>query len=261
MSRFYSFGVRGAGLADTQTYRVISDLHTELWPENFYRATKTVDRLLPPMEDDKTTILLLAGDIGSHRRRNVYKAVVDHLCDRFNAVADIPGNHFWFGGADWEACAPPTTRANYAFGHTVSDFDIVGATLWTDFRRGNPDIERRCVSVMNDFEQVSGLTPELVKARHAEQFRFLMDEVWPGSVVMTHFAPSIRSIPEAERDDDAAGYYATDLEDFIRERQPALWVHGHIHDQSDYEIGETRIVCNPAGYDGRGHKPTLKIKL
>ena len=25
-------------------------------------------------------------------------------------------------------------------------------------------------------------------------------------------------------------------------------VHGHIHSQQDYMIGDTRVVCNPRGY-------------
>jgi hypothetical protein len=28
----------------------------------------------------------------------------------------------------------------------------------------------------------------------------------------------------------------------------ALWVHGHVHNQRDYHIGATRVVCNPRGY-------------
>ena len=27
-----------------------------------------------------------------------------------------------------------------------------------------------------------------------------------------------------------------------------LWVHGHTHDEFDYKIGITRVVCNPRGY-------------
>jgi Icc-related predicted phosphoesterase len=38
-----------------------------------------------------------------------------------------------------------------------------------------------------------------------------------------------------------------------------LWVHGHIHDRSAYTIGATRVICNPAGYDGRGHDPYLAV--
>ena len=28
----------------------------------------------------------------------------------------------------------------------------------------------------------------------------------------------------------------------------ALWIHGHMHESSDYEIYGTRVVCNPRGY-------------
>jgi hypothetical protein len=97
-------------------FRLISGLHTAFRPENFHRAAKTVDRLLPPRDEDGDTILLLAGDTGSHRRRNVYRAVIDRLCDRFNTVVDIPGNHFWYGRTDWEICQAPTARKNYVFG-------------------------------------------------------------------------------------------------------------------------------------------------
>ena len=30
--------------------------------------------------------------------------------------------------------------------------------------------------------------------------------------------------------------------------QPALWVHGHMHESYDYEVYGTRVVCNPRGY-------------
>ncbi|TPI99605.1 hypothetical protein FJ428_21985 [Mesorhizobium sp. B2-8-1] len=242
-------------------YRLVSDIHSELWPENFYRAAKFADRILPPRADDAETVLLLAGDIGSNRRRNVYKAVIDRLCDRFHAVLDIPGNHYWYGGTDWDLCVAPSARDNYVFGHTLSAFGATAATLWTDFRQGDPVAERDCVDGMNDFRQIPFLTPAMVKARNAEHVAFLRQNIQPGGIVMTHFAPSWQSIPEADKAERVAAYYASDLEELIEERQPALWVHGHIHSRSDYRIGQTRILCNPAGYDGRGHDPGLTFEL
>jgi predicted phosphodiesterase len=32
--------------------------------------------------------------------------------------------------------------------------------------------------------------------------------------------------------------------------QIRLWVHGHMHNASDYMLGTTRVVCNPRGYTG-----------
>jgi Icc-related predicted phosphoesterase len=45
-----------------------------------------------------------------------------------------------------------------------------------------------------------------------------------------------------------AAAYASDLEDFIIETKPDLWIHGHVHEPFDYVIGKTRIICNPHGY-------------
>ena len=27
-----------------------------------------------------------------------------------------------------------------------------------------------------------------------------------------------------------------------------LWIHGHVHESYDYDIGNCRVVCNPRGY-------------
>jgi len=68
------------------------------------------------------------------------------------------------------------------------------------------------------------------------------------TVVVTHHAPSIRSIHPGDRGDAASAAYASDLEEVMLRHQPALWVHGHIHHASDYRFGDTRVVCNPRGY-------------
>jgi Icc-related predicted phosphoesterase len=42
--------------------------------------------------------------------------------------------------------------------------------------------------------------------------------------------------------------YASDLSRLILDRQPGLWVHGHLHSRLDYAISDTRIVCNARGH-------------
>jgi hypothetical protein len=40
------------------------------------------------------------------------------------------------------------------------------------------------------------------------------------------------------------------LSEFILDHpQIRLWTHGHTHHAFDYQIGDTRIVCNPRGYE------------
>jgi hypothetical protein len=47
------------------------------------------------------------------------------------------------------------------------------------------------------------------------------------------------------------GGYHSELSEFILDHpQITLWTHGHMHDPFDYNIGTTRVVCNPRGYKG-----------
>jgi hypothetical protein len=69
-------------------------------------------------------------------------------------------------------------------------------------------------------------------------------------VVVGHHTPSPFSVhPKYAHDTLMNGAYHTDLIDFILERpQIKLWTHGHTHEEFDYMIGSTRVVCNPRGY-------------
>jgi Icc-related predicted phosphoesterase len=71
-------------------------------------------------------------------------------------------------------------------------------------------------------------------------------------VVVTHHAPSSGSIAEWYKHDTLMnGAFHSDLSEFIMDRpQIKLWTHGHMHNVSDYIVGETRVVCNPRGYVG-----------
>lgn len=242
-------------------YRIISNIHSELWPESEAKALKLVDLRIPPMDGDAETTLLLPGDTGSYRRRVLYGWIIEHLCARFKAVYDIPGNHYWYGGTDWGVIESPALLRNYRFGHTLDLGKLVGATLWADFQRENPLVMERCRIRMNDFRQVPGLTPGMVLARHREQVAFLREHIQPGGIVLTHFAPSWQSISPEYAGDELNGYYATDLEDLILEKRPALWVHGHMHTRFDYMVGGTRVICDPAGYEGRDHDPLLRVEV
>ena len=43
-----------------------------------------------------------------------------------------------------------------------------------------------------------------------------------------------------------------------------LVLHGHLHRQSDYRLGDTRVVCNPRGYPNQRNPsfvPDLVIEI
>ena len=65
-------------------------------------------------------------------------------------------------------------------------------------------------------------------------------------MVITHHAPHPLSIhPRYVRNPLNAGF-VSDLTPLLQGAD--LWLHGHVHDSFDYQVGRCRIVANPAGY-------------
>lgn len=135
-----------------------------------------------------------------------------------------------------------------------------GATLWTNFELfGNPGIAGYvCQQRMNDYRLItkepaySRLISKDTAIIHYSSINWLGESLSKSTsgknVVITHHAPSIKSIPEKFRTDYISAAYASNLEDFIVKHQPDLWIHGHMHESSDYILGKTRVIANPKGY-------------
>jgi predicted phosphodiesterase len=72
------------------------------------------------------------------------------------------------------------------------------------------------------------------------------------TVVVTHFAPSLRSAdPRYGLVPGTAGFCnALDA----RLTQAQLWLHGHLHFPCDYVHAGCRVVANPLGYAGKGEQ-------
>ena len=68
------------------------------------------------------------------------------------------------------------------------------------------------------------------------------------NVVISHHAPSPRSIAPQYEGNKLNPAFISDLETMIANNSIALWIHGHTHTAFDYRIGGTRVVCNPRGY-------------
>jgi len=126
---------------------------------------------------------------------------------------------------------------------------------------------------MNDYRQIAAqrnpwkrFLPQTAYRIHRDSRQFIEAAVKsnPGSmVVITHHLPHPRSISERFKGDLLNAAYASDLSDLVEQGQPALWVHGHTHDSSNYRVGSTRIVCNPRGYDdeNKSFDPALIVEI
>lgn len=139
---------------------------------------------------------------------------------------------------------------------------FVGATLWTDYlifgETNQAAVMNACASGMNDHRLIGWqkqpwlrFRPQEAALMHHRSRAFLTEALvpFPGpTVVVTHHAIHWNSVHPKYRSDPLTGAFVSDLSAFLEKCQPSLCVHGHVHNSSDYLIGQTRIVCNPHGY-------------
>jgi len=103
-------------------------------------------------------------------------------------------------------------------------------------------------------ESISTFSPEDAVEDHKKMLDYLKvmlegkhDQKF---VVVGHHAPTkLSTHPRYANELIMNGGYSSDLSEFILDHpQIKLWTHGHTHEEFDYLIGTTRIVCNPRGY-------------
>ena len=156
----------------------------------------------------------------------------------------------------------------------INGWRFFGATLWSDFLITGDQVVavQNARSEITDFKSIrhwpslKRFAPHHAQQAHAETKNHLRAFLASGdrakSIVITHHAPSMHSQTVEFRNDPLSGAYVSDLEPLISEQGPVLWIHGHIHHQSDYQIHQTRILANPRGYPGQlGWRDNLVIEI
>jgi len=263
---------------------VFSDLHCERSP------------WVPPPDvcDGRLAdIALLAGDIHTQRRAPAWAA--KYL--KGLPVVMIGGNHESYNGSLYADIAETrkicrmlsSDRSNPLVYLEREVFEspglrVLGATLWTDFALdtgAGTSVDTAMWHAsrnMNDFRIISIPSDDPLHFRNSRAFRpedalriHIMTVKWltaelekpfdGKTVVMTHHAPSEKSISEQYRGDVLNPIYASNMEPLIEKYRPALWVHGHMHMSFDYRVGDTRVVCNPRGYAGYEVNPDFNPEL
>lgn len=252
---------------------VLSDLHLE-FDQPFSQS--------PP---DDADVMVCAGDV-------LDKGIIPSLqwlADTFGdaiPVVFVPGNHEYYGAALEESIRDAREFAshlpNVHFLENdyvdIGDVRFIGGSLWTDFRLfgRNPEVSMSYAAHgMNDYRKIKFSKEPFRKfkpidgyRKHLETRDFIGKELRERrgltTVVVTHHAPSPRSIDPGSRHDPMSACYATDLEDLLWEAGPDLWVHGHVHHRNDYTVGDTRVVSNPRGYPFQrttGFDPALIVEI
>jgi len=213
-------------------------------------------------------LVILAGDVARPREALEWAGALR------KPVLYVPGNHEFYGGSIdgtratlRRLCAGTNVRLLDDGIVELGGLRFVGSTLWTDFllfgdgqrERAMQDAQR----AIRDFTQIRlrdgherPFTAADSVARFALHSRFiakaLATPVAGPTVVITHHAPSPRSIHPRFRDSPLNACFISRLEHLMDGARVRLWIHGHTHDSFDYTVNGTRVVCNPRGYAKNG---------
>lgn len=213
--------------------------------------------------------------MGEQYRSNRYHDFFQRCCARFPHVIFIVGNHEHYHG-DFAKTVPhfkdvlgylPNLHILEKETWVLDDVTFIGGTLWTDMNQRSIRTLHEISRMMNDFRCVDnsakssdqrGWNPRFTTTDAAddhdamlEYIRLTIEGRWDQKfVVVGHHAPSRLSTHPRYADQHIMnGGYSSELDNFILDHpQIKLWTHGHTHEDFDYMIGSTRILCNPRGY-------------
>jgi Icc-related predicted phosphoesterase len=254
--------------------RLLSDLHLSVQP------------FVPPAAD--ADVVVLAGDLG--RPAAAMAWTLEHFGSGDRPTLFVAGNHEFYGTdlstamAELRRLAAGTNvRVLEREGCVIGGVRFLGCTLWSDQRLyASPEARahglHEAQRLVGDFSRIR-IAPDFDAPFHPALAQLLCEqsvawlearfaEPFDGpTVVVTHFAPSPQSIAARFAGSPINACFVSDLEARLLHWQPALWLHGHVHDSFDYRIGGTRVVCNPRGYAPRGvienaaFKPDLVVEV
>jgi predicted phosphodiesterase len=224
---------------------VMSDLHVEFHAD---AGASFVESLDPTGID----VVVLAGDIAVSTE---IPAALGLFCRHFRPaqVLYVHGNHEFCGSNIPEVheltrqVARRHRNLRWLETRTIKlqGHRFLGATLWFP-RHPNSEFNRE---YLNDFFQIQDFEPRVYE-QNRRTVQWLRRVVRPGDVVITHHLPTPNAVAPQFADNPLNPFFVCDVEDIIQKKRPALWIYGHTHGSADFQLGDTRLVCNPLGYVG-----------
>lgn len=250
---------------------ILSDLHLDFGPIE-----------LPAVAAD---LVVLAGDL------SLWEDLLPWVSATFPGmpVVLVLGNHDYYGQELPGFREALQRRARGSHLHLLENEEVclggivfLGCTLWTDFGLHHHPMEAMWAAGdrINDFKHIrfrasaedpypTRLEPADSYLLHQESVRWLETRLaqreGERKIIVTHHSPSLRSVARDRAADPLTPAFTSNLEPLIERYSPEVWIHGHIHERADYQIGRSRILCNPRGYlgieDGNGFDPGLVIEI
>lgn len=248
--------------------QLASDLHLDMVnvkPGRSYTASSSRDflpkRIIGPVPS--ADVLVLAGDIAD----GAYACTLfaNWPAEKRIPIIYVAGNHEFYGhpidpiyGKLREGAALNDIHFLENGRVEVGGVRFLGTTLWTDYRlrsnRTQSQLMEYCGTRLNDHFQIRTgrhtFTTHDALARHDIARAWLVTELakpFAGkTVVVSHHAPHPLSIHPRYIGNQLNAAFVSDLSDLMLSAD--LWLHGHVHDSFDYQVGRCRVVANPSGY-------------
>jgi predicted phosphodiesterase len=236
--------------------QLASDLHLE-----FLQRDWPGERLIAPVPG--ADVLVLAGDIANGA--DACRMFADWRVEQRIPIIYVIGNHELYGhvyepmlqkireGADLNRIHLLDNESE-----EIGGVRFLGTTLWTDYQ-----LFRDCSQLyqmnyakerLNDHHMIRKgrytFSPQDALARHLIARAWLETELakpFAGkTVVVTHHGPHPLSVHPRYINNYLSAAFVSDLAALMPGVD--LWLHGHVHDGFDYQVGRCRVVANPAGY-------------
>jgi DNA repair exonuclease SbcCD nuclease subunit len=256
--------------------RPLSDIHLEF-----------ADYTIVPLDNDKETTCVLAGDITVAAKKQpmeTFVGFIQRACAQFKHVVYIMGNHEHYSGAI-HVSAHKIRQALEHFHlynfHFLDNSDVIlddvafiGTTLWTGANNNHP-MAGMLWEGMSDSRVIRyGTEGDPYRAKfqakymiteHLRSKKFLFAKIDEHKqqgrkvVCVVHHGVTEQSIADEFKDPRNGSlnmFFVEDLTYPLMDSNPDLVIHGHVHNAFDYYLDRsqqfcnTRIVCNPRGYAG-----------
>lgn len=223
-------------------------------------------------------IVVLAGDI-SQDFSLLYRFFEQNIPETMPIIY-VPGNHE-YEGKRYFAVMEELKKIEKDFSNLkilqneaidIDGIRFIGTTLWSNFEGFGQEwknevkkwckfnvVDFSCIFKKNDNNKgdfISSVpyvywTPDDMEKEFNKAYDFLKYELRTNETenikfVVTHFAPTMKSLDPNYKSGLHSAYWVNDLPELMGFSD--YWIHGHTHSSFQYDYEGTKVICNPRGY-------------
>lgn len=192
-----------------------------------------------------------------------------NISDEFEQIIWVFGNHEYYDG---DLATARNEYQKFLEYHGIKNIriledesvvigntEIVGSTLWTDFKKRDPQVMWDCQRGMSDYRyiKINGrkLTAEDIADKHDASVQYIKNKVTSSDkdlIIVTHHQPTWFKAKLEHGLGTINHAYYSELCDVIMDNTDKIshWLSGHTHSNRDDYLEKTRLVTNCRGYYG-----------